>query len=522
MTLNFQVDSEKPATPVEKKIRILLFGNFSGSDAERPTLAAVPLNRNQWDGLFVQFKPSIDLTLTLDNRIEIPGHLAFKSLADFQAKNVARNIPFLLQLNQLADAVGSASENQPLDVQALLPKLNLLEPLVRLAKDFKDEPALDLLNMVDLGEADEAASGWSFKWLKALLAKPSYQGHKREATVNELRTIEAELLGQVQKLPKFKALEALWRSLKEALSSCRAPLEWALVDCADHEICDAVYLVCIKPEQGEPEPVDLVVSAFQYGMSEEDLHRIYHLGRMGETLQAPVLLSAHPQLFGLNSNRMLQHYKDISGRMNGPAYAKWRKQREHSGSRWLFMAVNQFGLKSDDESQNEDTAVFGPGSLALAFVLAKELKENRWPGELLSPIGELDSFTHTESILTEQQGMDLGYEGFCAITQNRVNTAVQLLSMNSMAQVTIGLGESPSARDFVEFTLPYMFFVGCLARFLQKNGRADDAKERVKAYIGSLRDEDVVTEEADGQLLFRVKPPFSIYRIKPDIVLGVE
>lgn len=521
MTLHFDSDSATPQKAPLRRFRFSWFANFSGSREERAELRALPLTRNGWDDLFTTLKPALSVVLNLDGQLDLPVRLSFKGLQDFQPRMMLRQIPFLLQLKNLATLVEEAGETAPLEGTSLPGRFDLLAPLFRLAAEHREEPALDLLNMVDLGEAEAATAGWQLGRLKQLLGSPRYTGDKKPALLRELNAVEADLLGQLAKHEELRELEAQWRGLKAALACSGDGLQWSLVDCCETELCDAVFLTHVKPEggsaQASPQQADLLLTSFTFDLGEDRLHRLHHLTRMAESLQTPFLLNAHANLFGLKNNRMLQHFRDISGKMAGPAHAKWRKQRDQSGARWAFMTVNRFALNAAEEEG--EAAVWAPGALAPALILGHQLLQQRWPGELLSPLGELE-FSRSEAVLTEQQGIDLAYEGFCGITQNPAGRVIQMQGMASMARVTHAPGESPSARDFVEFTLPYAFFVGCLSRFIAQHGNVADLPAALARFVG-LPDAAAITQETqDGLRLFRLQPPFTVFRVRPDIVLA--
>lgn len=505
----------------EKTFHFCCLGNFSGNPKERDDYAVHAVDRNAWDSLFEILKPALRLPVSLPGISDFDVTISFGNLGDFGTKGLSRQIPLLEALRAFREQVSKSSPDQPLDVAAALAERPILEPLKQAALRYQEQPALDLLNMVDLGE-DTGEASMDLRHLKALFSAPRYQGEKREATVRDLKSIEADVIGQVTSAPSYQDLASHWRSLKILLSVTGKNCHLRLIDCTKPELCDAVFMTFIKPDSGVPEPVDLALTTFDFDHGEADLHVLYHLGRMCEALLVPFVMNAAPSLFGARNYAHFKHVTDYATRLGRPEYAKWRKQRDHSGSAWLFVSVNRF-LGREEEGEPA-SRIWCPGSVFFAALVAQALKEGYWPGELLGPQGESDISGVAYMPLTEAQGHDLGYEGFCAFIGSPKQTHLEALGMNCLASVKVPLGESPGARDFVEYTLTYRFFVGCLSRFLGTLAQteAEDVQPRILEFIGSKNPEDVVREEDEGQIFYRIKPPFSIFQTRPDVVLGVS
>ncbi len=506
------------ARPVDElQFHFTCLGNFSGLTDERSAYPLMAVNRNSWDGLFEQLKPAITVTISLEGVRDFENRIVFARLADFSLKGITSQIAFLNDLTAFSNSLRQASEDNPLDVDDMVAKHPQLNVLKTMASQFTEGEALDLLNMVDLGAAEE--TGPQLKYVKKVFSASKFTGHKREAAASEVITIVDDAANQVMKSAEYVSLESHWRGLKNLHAATEKNVSLSLIDCPKDELCDATFLTFIKPEEGDPASIDLLLTTFAFQKTDSDLHILHHLGRMSESLAVPFLMNADPQIFGARNTRLLQHIRDYSGRVSGPEYAKWRKQRDELGSRWLFVCVNEQVVK-DGEDQSEQ--VLAAGSFVFASVLAKVLARGIWPGELMGPHGRLDDAGGSAIILSEEQASELGYEGFCSFTGTESGERLTVLGMNCLATVKIGIGQSPGARDFVEFTLSYSFFVGCLSRYIRSVAGEADAIAKIKEFVGAKAEEDVVLEQEDGQSYFRVKPSFTIFGLCPDVVVGIE
>jgi len=503
----------------ETQFHFCCFGNYSGLQTERPELVPLPVNRNNWDSLFEQFHPSVTVVVALAGVSDFELTIPIRSLADFSRKGLANNVPVLASLSAFRDKVGKANEESPLDVAGELAGDKYLKALKAMADSYQEAPALDLLNMVDLGSEEESDEPTLvLKRVKSMFQSGRYDGQKRQAAVREIQSVIDEVVKQIEASAAFNDLEAEWRGLKMLLGYTDKNTNLFVVDCMKSELCDATFLIYVKPQDGVARRLDLAMCTFSFEKNEADLHVLYHIGRMAETLSIPFLMNVDPGLFGVKSLRHLQHLQDISGRVAGPEFAKWRKQRDESGSQWLFMCVNEVDLSGGVG----DRQVWCPASLAVGAIILGIVAEGEMPGELLGPQGELDLAGGSHAGFDENQGYDYSYQGMCALTSSEAKDRVQLLGMNCFAAVKVGMGETPSARDFVEYTLSYRFFVGCALRFILEHAASDDLRAEVMRFLGTDKEEDVVLEEEEGQTIFRMLPRHTIFGNRPDVVLGID
>jgi len=306
------------------------FGNFSGSGEDREALRAVPVNRGGWDRLFETVAPRLSLTVTLPKCDDLRLLLQFRSLKDFTTRGLTAQIPLLRDSAALATQAGAASPEAPLDPAALRSAMAGLAILEKLVAAQGGEAVIDLLSMVDIG-TDDTEAGLSLPSLKAFFAAKTYDGHDRTKLMAEIESVRKLVLDKLAADPELVRLHGLWRGLKVFLPRATQRVRLSLVDCHKGELCDATYLLFVKPEQGEPLPLDLAFYCEELTNTEDDLHILYYLGRMAEGKQTPFILNAHPGVFGCKHWRHLSHVRDLSGRLNGPAHIKWRKQREEDG-----------------------------------------------------------------------------------------------------------------------------------------------------------------------------------------------
>jgi hypothetical protein len=328
------------------------------------------------------------------------------------------------------------------------------------------------------------------------------------------------VLDQIRDDEALNALHGRWRVLKQFLPFKQVRL--SLVDCVKEDLCDATFSLLIKPPAGEPRPVDLVFYCDEFADNEPDRHALYHLGRMAENLSAPFILNAARSVFGCKSWRHLSHLRDISGRIASPERVKWRKLREDSGSRWLFLAVNPILVRPGEEAGDHDVAApAAPASAYLALLTASMLTDGKWPGEMLPPGFQLDFASQCRATLDEPQGYDLAFEGFCGVSGREDGDRLYLLGMFDFSTVKQPANQQLEAANLVEHTLACRFYSGACSRYLIANESKPSFREDFMKYAAIKDESGLQFEESEGQRIYRLKPAYTILGVQPDVVIAV-
>lgn len=512
----------KEADGVKRTFNISLFGNFAGRYQERAELKEQPLTKNNWDQLFDIMAPQWQGSAQLPKVEDLRLTLKFGSLKDFDEKGLINQIPFLKAVKDLKQRVDSCNKENSLVPAGLVQSQPELVRLRDMAAAQKATTVVNLLDMVDIGE-DEGEEEESLRLpnLKNFFAASTYEGDKRSKVAAELDTVTRYVVDQVLGDSRFAELHGLWRGLKLFVGKLKGNLKVNLVDCMKGELCDATFLLYVKPETHDPLPLDLAIYADFLDNSDDDRHTLLYLGKMAESLSVPMVLNASPQVFRAKSYRMLSHIRDFSGKLSTPAHIKWKKLRDEPGSTWLFLALNPFLV--GDADLREELQAYAPASFYIALVMMVHVGINDWPSELLGPLGQIAISPATAVEFTKDQGDDLAFEGFSAISQLEGREVISLLGMTCFGTIKMPASDKLDARNLVEYTLPYRFFAGCCSRALNKHHPDDDLKAALAAYAG-LKEGTEIREETDdeGRRLLQFRAPFSILNAFPNLIIAVD
>lgn len=486
----------------------VVFGNFSGASEEREAFVPREVGRANFDQLMAALRPSVAVHCELPNVDDLRLDLRFAELRDFSESGLRRQIPLLESLRALRERVAESNEERPLDTAALLATLAdgaRLRELASANQGGGGGGTIDLLAMVDLGDEAE-----SFPLLHECLSAALYRGQKRPQLLAEIDRLHERVFAQCRDHRELRRLHGLWHGLRACLGKLPANVRVHVVDCLKDELCDALFLTCIKPERGPLQPIDLALVCEGLAATEGDRHLLHHLGRMGDSLAVPVLVEVDLTLFGLRTYRQVDHLREAGAKLAGPAHLKWRGLRDEPGAHWLFQIFNPLRVKSDEQTNETETLL--PAVFYVAALLGAPLETpGHWPSELL--VADCDLAPGAAAKISPELGEDLAYWGICAIGESAPGE-LRLRGMTSFAQVISSRpGGALRPVDLVPYSLAYRFYVGCCARLLERD---PDAFRQLAA----LEREDALEVEQDGQVqTLRLRPGFTIFGSRPDILL---
>ncbi|MCK4341295.1 MAG: type VI secretion system contractile sheath small subunit [Phycisphaerae bacterium] len=147
-------DALRGGAEPELPFRLLVMGDYTLKDDDRPIDERVPadINKTNFDSVMQSF--NLSLESSVDNRIsgtgELPVSLKFGTLKDFRPESIARQVPELKNLLELRDAL-----------KALRPKMGDKKAQKKLLEAIKDPEVRDkilaLISTPDESGGDAAA-----------------------------------------------------------------------------------------------------------------------------------------------------------------------------------------------------------------------------------------------------------------------------------------------------------------------------------------------------------------------------
>jgi len=442
----------------------------------------------------------------IDNLEELPGKLGCKLHIRLGGKDV---LPFMMRFDELGDFHPDCIV-QRLEVFQMLKKtLGLLQDPATFAEAATQVNSWMVSDQENISDDKQIQSQASHEesdteTLERLLGKPANQ---EQADVGKLTDIEslireiikpyivpapnpqqAELLAQVNQAicgqmrailhnPDFQELEAAWRMLQFlvsrietnetlkifAINVTKAELAIDLAS-ADTLQSSGAYRLLVEQSIGTPgiEAYSVLVGAYTFDETVEDIRLLRQLGRLAQAAGAPFLTTAHSHFAGSASIAATPDPDDWRWQADPSALQPWQELRRSPEAAYLGLVLPRFLLrlpygKDTDPTEIADLEEFLPlagheqylwgNSAALcACLLAGAFKEFGWTftGGLRSDltglpmhIYESDGDKHTtpcsETILTERAMEVIIDKGLMPVLSIKGQDAIRIPRFQSIA-----------------------------------------------------------------------------------------
>lgn len=395
----------EPARPLDDTpFRIALLGDFSGRASRGatdtgPALARRPvwrIDRDDLDDIMREVGPTLKL------RLDDGGSglmIRFEALDDFHPDRLFERLPLFQALRDLrtrlanpatfkaaaAELVGGApppAPSRPAGGGSLL-------------GDILDEAAPADVEEI-LADAGGDLHGFIQRVLKPHLV-PNPDPRQGEL-VAQVEAAASATLRAILHSPEYQTLESLWRATDLLLRQVETgpELKVMLIDLSEPELKAALPaggdpaaspLLRLLASQAQPEPWSLLVGAYTFGGSAEDVERAAQLAAIGMMLQAPWISAADPGLAGVGEDPA-----EVST-WTAPGEA-WRTFRNTGLARSLGLVLPRFlvrlpygrGLDVCERFPFEELIppaspgefLWGNPAIMVALVLGRSFAEHRW------------------------------------------------------------------------------------------------------------------------------------------------
>lgn len=434
----------EPADRDDAPMRILVMGDLGGRAARMATgsrgaLADRPLvsvDHETLDLAIRRFSPGLRLALGGGDGPEIP--IEFAGLDDFHPDRLFERLGLFQALRETRQQL-----KDPVTFQAAAAALSrtLVAPpsVTRAGSPPSAEPAHEddsatLSRLLGTAPADIAGTradarqanvGASLtEFIRGIVAPyivPAADPRQDElvgavdgATGEQMRTLLHHL--------SFQALEALWRSVQRLVSEVETgeDLKIFLLDVTREELAadahaadpdldrSALHRLLVERGAEAPggQPWSLLVGAYSFGATEEDVSLLGALGAIASRAGGPFLAGAAPALLGCRS---FAETPDPRGwePPDAETARRWSALRKSPWARWIGLALPRvlvrlpYGRRTDRTERFEfeelgpahdrEALLWGNAAFTCATLLARSFAENGWamrPGDALE-LGDL-------------------------------------------------------------------------------------------------------------------------------------
>lgn len=467
----------RDARPVDEEspLRILVIGDFSGAAGGDGLAARRPLkvDIDNFDQMLRRVAP----------RYATPRgeELSFGDLDDFHPDALYKRVRAFERLRDLKQRLGgsatfaAAAEEFRAQVTAPAAEPSRAAP----ASNENDSDTLSRL-LGGTGGAAPAASPASGvnAFIRSVISEhiqPDAPAHQPQYLAAADAAIGAEM-NSILHDPRFQSLEAAWRGVYWLVSNLELGenLQLSLLDATKTELLEdltaaqddltrsATYKVLVEAAQvAGVQPWSLIVGAYEFGPSGEDVAVLATVGAMAAHAGAALIASASPELAGASSYAAAD--PSTWQEAEGDRYATWNALRHSAIAAHIALAAPRvlmrlpYGKTSDpvggfdlDElgtGRSHETYLWGGAAFACALLIGRAFTERGWdmtPGDELD-VDDLPAHTFeedgekrlqacAETYLSERAGQALIERGLVPLLSYANRNAVRVMRFQSIAQ----------------------------------------------------------------------------------------
>jgi type VI secretion system protein ImpC len=286
-----------------------------------------------------------------------------------------------------------------------------------------------------------------------------------------------------------RRLEATWRGLRLLVDHCakRSGVEIDVVNAGREAVVDV--LGRLSAEDASRAPVDLLIVDQAIEPVAVDLARLEKWAGLAAGLLAPLVVSGHPSMLGVESlGQLARSTSALSTSDDGRAVVV-RAVASREAARWVTIMLNDPLVRAaytastsrqqdppfDEDPQDEGANVFAPGGYVVAALCARSYARLGWPtaitGARDGAIGDLPVHTSREQgheaaiplqvVPTEDAVREVARGGLTMLTCAPNSDAALLVRAPVLHRSGGGSGPTTS-------TLADQLFVGRFARAVQQ------------------------------------------------------
>jgi len=296
----------------------------------------------------------------------------------------------------------------------------------------------------------------------------------RQAALIEV--VDGVLAQQVRSVlhdPAFRRLEAAWRSLRWLVNSTETgtSLKIRILDLSKRELHHESEVNADLDEsllgrqllEPRSDPPSLLIGNYEFADTTEDIALLHALGRLAQSLRAPLVAAASPVLFGCDSFENLPAAAELQQRLADATSADWLLLRRSPEARWLALALPRllrrlpYGAKTEptesfpfEECVGEaahSQLLWGNPAFGLAGVVADAFTAEGWALNVSAEVHTLEGFPLyffdqdgtavtmpcAEVLLNERVVETFGEAGLLPLVSYRDSDTVALPCVQSLA-----------------------------------------------------------------------------------------
>jgi type VI secretion system protein ImpC len=426
----------------------------------------------------------------------------------------------------------------------------------------------DILKETQLKPADEGydvAKKGVNAFIAEMLVSSTSLGAKIDKSLVDAMIVEIDKkvsrqLDAIMHDKGFQKLESAWRGLKFVVdrTDFRENIKVDLLNVSKEDLQadfedapeitkSGLYKIAYTAEYGTfgGKPYGAIFSNYEFSPGAQDIQLLQNCAAVGAMSHAPFFAAAGAQFFGQKDMLALPNLKDLKSLFEGPQYTKWNAFRETEDARYVGLLMPKFLLRlpygestipvkrfnyNEDVVGKHEDYLWGNASYAMATRIADSFAKFRWCPNIIGPqaggtvdnlplhqyqaMGELQTKTPTEVMLSERREFELSEEGFIALTFRKDSDNAAFFSANSCQKPkTFGISPEGKAAELnyrLGTQLPYIFVACRIAHYLkviqrEQIGMSKDAAE-LQTELNNWISQYVVDQDGVSAYLRGIRP----------------
>ncbi|WP_024301781.1 type VI secretion system contractile sheath large subunit [Pseudogulbenkiania sp. MAI-1] len=388
-----------------------------------------------------------------------------------------------------------------------------------------------------------------------------------DARIAELDALLSSQLNEVMHHPEFQKLEASWRGLKYlvAESETSTMLKIKVLNASKKDLVkdfkaspefdqSALFKKIYEEEYGTfgGAPYAALVGDYEFTRHPEDFYLLDELSHVAASAHAPLISSASPGLFGLESFTDIGKPRDLAKIFDTVEYAKWKSFRESEDSRYVGLVlphvlgrlpygrdnvpVEAFDFEENVDGSHHDKYLWTNAAYAYAARLTDAFALYGWlaairgveGGGLVEGLpahtfktddGEVALKCPTEVAVTDRTEKLLSDLGFISLVHCKNTDYAAFFSGQSVQKAKTYNTDAANANARLSTQLPYIFAVSRIAHYMKSIMRdkigSFASRQNVQDFLNTWLAQYVLLDDSASQ---EAKAKYPLREARVDVV----
>ena len=419
----------------------------------------------------------------------------------------------------------------------------LLELIIREGRLARDEGQME--------HARELVGEFAKQVLEGEMVLPGDTQRMIQARIAQIDALISNQLNEIIHAPEFQKLEASWRGLSYLVQQTEtgADLKIKVLNASKQDLLkdmekasefdqSSIFKKIYEEEFGSygGDSYGCLLGDFEFGNNPQDLALLTRMSEVAAAAHAPLITSASPSLFDLESFTELDQPRDLAKIFQGAEYARWRSFRMSEDSRYVALClphvlmrlpyghdndpVESFLFEEEVDGTDHGKYLWGNAAYCLAGCITDAFARYGWTAAIRGvegggqvtglPVhafgtgdGELALKCPTETAITDRREKELADLGFVPLVHCKGSDNAAFFSVQSAHKPKNYDSDAANANARLSGQLQYILAVSRFAHYLKAVMRdkvgSFDTRKNVEDYLNRWISRYVLLDDDAGQ-----------------------